>query len=133
MWSVRRATIFSSLSHLLTYSAVFRKQFTFDIESHRKLGQHFGPLHKHATYAVPKRGDLDDVVGEYKHHLLMRGWMADLAVVYSDKFARPDPFAFSRAELFHSDVTYELQPPGTTILKLYVTPEVGNDTLWSSG
>lgn len=55
------------------------------------------------------------------------------AVVYSDKFARPDPYAFSRAELFHSDVTYEVQPPGTTILKLYLTPEVGNDTLWSSG
>jgi len=54
-------------------------------------------------------------------------------VVYSDRFARPDPYAFSRAELFHSDVTYEVQPPGTTILKLYLTPEVGNDTLWSSG
>lgn len=49
---------------LLTRSLVFRKQHTFDIDSHRKLGQHFGPLHKHATYAVPKRGDLDDVVGE---------------------------------------------------------------------
>jgi sulfonate dioxygenase len=42
-------------------------------------------------------------------------------------------FAFSRAELFHSDVTYEQQPPGATILRLLVTPEVGNDTLWSSG
>lgn len=52
-----------SLSHSLTLHTVFRKQFTFDIDSHRKLGQHFGPLHKHATYAVPKRGDLDDVVG----------------------------------------------------------------------
>lgn len=49
----------------LTRYPVFRKQFTFDIDSHRKLGQHFGPLHKHATYAVPKRGDLDDVVGKY--------------------------------------------------------------------
>jgi len=44
---------------------VWRKQHTFDIESHRALGAHFGPLHKHATYAVPRRGDLDDVVGEY--------------------------------------------------------------------
>jgi len=44
--------------------AVFRKQHTFDIEAHRALGAHFGPLHKHATYAVPRRGDLDDVVGE---------------------------------------------------------------------
>ena len=44
--------------------AVFRKQQTFDIEAHRALGAHFGPLHKHATYAVPRRGDLDDVVGK---------------------------------------------------------------------
>lgn len=42
---------------------VFRKQHTFDIDAHRSLGAHFGPLHKHATYAVPRRGDLDDVVG----------------------------------------------------------------------
>jgi sulfonate dioxygenase len=54
-------------------------------------------------------------------------------VVYTDKNARPDPYAFSRAELFHSDVTYEVQPPGPTILRLLTTPEVGNDTLWSSG
>ena len=54
-------------------------------------------------------------------------------MVYSDKNSRPDLYAFSRAELFHSDVTYEIQPPGATILRLYTTPEVGNDTLWSSG
>lgn len=55
------------------------------------------------------------------------------AVIYTDKNSRPDLYAFSRAELFHSDVTYELQPPGATILRLITTPEVGNDTLWSSG
>lgn len=30
-------------------------------------------------------------------------------------------------------MTYEVQPPGPTILRLLLTPEVGNDTLWSSG
>lgn len=35
------------------------------IEQQRELGKHFGPLHKHATYATPRRGDLDDVVGEF--------------------------------------------------------------------
>ncbi|WVQ95045.1 hypothetical protein IAU59_002137 [Kwoniella sp. CBS 9459] len=94
----------------------FRNQDSLTIEQHRDLGAHFGPLHKHATYATPKRGDLDDVV-----------------VVYADQNSRPDLYAFSRAELFHSDVTYEVQPPGTTILRLLTTPEVGNDTLWSSG
>ncbi|OCF31548.1 alpha-ketoglutarate catabolism dioxygenase [Kwoniella heveanensis BCC8398] len=94
----------------------FRNQNSLTIEQHRDLGAYFGPLHKHATYATPKRGDLDDVV-----------------VVYADQNSRPDLYAFSRAELFHSDVTYEVQPPGTTILRLLTTPEVGNDTLWSSG
>jgi sulfonate dioxygenase len=42
----------------------FRGQQDMTIESQRDLGAHFGPLHKHATYAVPRRGDLDDVVGE---------------------------------------------------------------------
>nr|ODN94406.1 alpha-ketoglutarate catabolism dioxygenase [Cryptococcus depauperatus CBS 7855] len=94
----------------------FRNQHTLTVEKQRELGQHFGPLHKHATYAVPRRGDLDDVV-----------------VVYADRDSRPDLYAFSRAELFHSDVTYEVQPPGTTILRLLTAPSVGNDTLWSSG
>lgn len=44
---------------------VFRKQHTLTIEGQRDLGRHFGPLHKHATYAVPRRGDLDDLVGEW--------------------------------------------------------------------
>jgi len=44
---------------------VFRKQHTLTIEGQRDLGRYFGPLHKHATYAVPRRGDLDDVVGEW--------------------------------------------------------------------
>nr|KIR88806.1 alpha-ketoglutarate catabolism dioxygenase [Cryptococcus tetragattii IND107] len=94
----------------------FRNQQSMTIEQQRELGKHFGPLHTHATYATPRRGDLDDVV-----------------VVYSDRDSRPDLYAFSRAELFHSDVTYEVQPPGTTMLRLLTTPEVGNDTLWSSG
>jgi len=34
------------------------------IEQQRDIGRHFGPLHKHPTYAVPRRGDLDDVVGK---------------------------------------------------------------------
>lgn len=94
----------------------FRKQHSITIEQQRELGQHFGPLHTHATYATPRRGGLDDVV-----------------VVYADRDSRPDQYSFSRAELFHSDVTYEVQPPGATILRLLTTPEVGNDTLWSSG
>jgi alpha-ketoglutarate-dependent taurine dioxygenase len=115
--------------------AVFRKQHTLSIEQQRDLGAYFGPLHRHATYAVPKRGDLDDVVGESNCSTTFSSSQLTkfILVVYSDKNSRPDLYAFSRAELFHSDVTYEVQPPGATILRLLTTPEVGNDTLWSSG
>lgn len=55
------------------------------------------------------------------------------SVVYADPAARPDPNTFSKLELWHSDVTYEKQPPGVTSLKIYAAPEVGGDTIWSSG
>lgn len=54
-------------------------------------------------------------------------------VVYNDGSRRPDPSAFSKIELWHSDVSYEVQPPGTTSLKILSGPEVGGDTLWASG
>ena len=79
-------------------------------------------------------------------------------MVYNDASRRPDPSAFTKLELWHSDVTttiisiwyhdmihyfnpkkkkkqvsYEIQPPSTTSLKLITCPEVGGDTLWSSG
>ena len=44
---------------------------------------------------------------------------------------RTDPFP--SIDLWHSDVSYELQPPSTTSLKLLTGPETGGDTLWSSG
>lgn len=54
-------------------------------------------------------------------------------MVYNDSSRRPDTAAFSTLELWHSDVTYELQPPSTTSLKVITSPETGGDTLWSSG
>lgn len=54
-------------------------------------------------------------------------------VVYNDASRRPDPSAFSKIELWHSDVTYEIQPPSTTSLKVIEGPPYGGDTLWSSG
>jgi sulfonate dioxygenase len=100
---------------------VFRKQLSMTVDQQRDLGRHFGPLHKHATYAIPRRGDLDDVVGECSQSF-RRTLLMEPTVVYSDKNSRPDLYAFSRAELFHSDVTYEVQPPGATILRLLTTP-----------
>lgn len=53
-------------------------------------------------------------------------------MVYNDSSRRPDTAAFSPHELWHTDVSYELQPPSTTSLKLLTGPETGGDTLWSS-
>ncbi|KAH8115947.1 alpha-ketoglutarate-dependent sulfonate dioxygenase [Phellopilus nigrolimitatus] len=95
---------------------VFFRDQGIDIHQQLDLARHFGPLHKHATTPVPKEPGLEEV------HL-----------VYNDSSRRPDPSAFSKLELWHSDVTYELQPPSTTSLKGLTIPPVGGDTLFSSG
>ncbi|KAG6828617.1 hypothetical protein H0H92_007262 [Tricholoma furcatifolium] len=94
---------------------VFFRDQELDIHQQLDLARHFGPLHKHATTPIPKNG------------------LEEVHVVYNDSSRRPDPAAFSKLELWHSDVSYEIQPPGATSLKLYTGPEVGGDTLWSSG
>ncbi|KAH8787490.1 hypothetical protein F5882DRAFT_325754 [Hyaloscypha sp. PMI_1271] len=95
----------------------FRNQKNFDIDAQRKIGAYYGTLHKHATTAVPKRGDLDDV-----------------HVVYTDEKSKDQGAMFTPTFLWHSDVTYEVQPPSYTSLKLLTGPPRGGggDTLWSS-
>lgn len=51
--------------------------------------------------------------------------------MYNTSSPRSNPFP--SIDLWHSDVSYELQPPSTTSLKLLTGPETGGDTLWSSG
>jgi taurine dioxygenase len=95
----------------------FRNQKNFDIDAQRKIGAYYGTLHKHATTAVPKRGELDDV-----------------HVVYTDEKSKDQRAMFAPTFLWHSDVTYELQPPSYTSLKVLTGPPRGGggDTLWSS-
>ncbi|KAH9481596.1 Putative alpha-ketoglutarate-dependent sulfonate dioxygenase [Psilocybe cubensis] len=94
---------------------VFFRDQEINIHEQLELARHFGPLHKHATTPIPRNG------------------LEEVHVVYNDASRRPDPTSFSKLELWHSDVTYELQPPSTTSLKVITGPEVGGDTLWSSG
>lgn len=96
--------------------AVFFRDQEINIHEQLELARHFGPLHKHATTGVPREPGLEEV-----------------HVVYNDGSRRPDPSAFSKLELWHSDVTYEIQPPSTTSLKVITGPPYGGDTLWSSG
>ncbi|MCJ1250600.1 hypothetical protein MMC30_007828 [Trapelia coarctata] len=100
----------------------FRNQTGFDIDAQRKLGQYFGMLHKHSTTAVPSREGLEDV-----------------HVVYTDEKSKDQRAFFTPTFLWHSDasfslVTYEIQPPSYTSLKVLTGPPRGGggDTLWSS-
>ncbi|KAH8101019.1 alpha-ketoglutarate-dependent sulfonate dioxygenase [Cristinia sonorae] len=95
---------------------VFFRDQELNIHEQLELARHWGPLHKHATTPIPREPGLEEV-----------------HVVYNDASRRPDPTAFSKLELWHSDVSYEIQPPSTTSLKVITGPEYGGDTLWSSG
>jgi len=95
---------------------VFFRDQELDIHEQLELARHWGPLHKHATTPIPREPGLEEV-----------------HVVYNDGSRRPDPTSFSKLELWHSDVSYELQPPSATSLKVITGPEFGGDTVWSSG
>ncbi|PGH08093.1 hypothetical protein AJ79_06093 [Helicocarpus griseus UAMH5409] len=109
----------NDLARLIAIRGVvfFRGQDDFDIEAQRELGRYFGTLHKHATTSVPRKTGLEDV------HVVFTGDNS------------PDQRAlFTPSFLWHSDVTYEVQPPSYTSLKVLTGPPRGGggDTLWSS-
>ncbi|PYH42307.1 TauD/TfdA dioxygenase family protein [Aspergillus saccharolyticus JOP 1030-1] len=95
----------------------FRGQDDLDIDAQRDLGRHFGKLHKHATTAVPRKEGLEDI-----------------HVVYAGDNATDQRAMFTPSFLWHSDVTYEVQPPSYTSLKVLTGPPRGGggDTLWTS-
>ncbi|KAF8529302.1 hypothetical protein BU17DRAFT_80534 [Hysterangium stoloniferum] len=96
---------------------VFFRNQAINIHEQLELARYFGPLHKNASTGIPREPGLEEV-----------------HVVYYDAASkRPDPTTISKIELFHTDVSYEIQPPSVTSLKLITTPEVGGDTIWSSG
>ena len=77
----------------------------------------FGRLHIHPTSGQPK--DLPE------YHLVYRDGLK------KPGFAGYDPNKLSSSG-WHSDVTYELQPPGLTTLFLYANPASGGDTAFLS-
>ncbi|KAI9495475.1 hypothetical protein BDB00DRAFT_870330 [Zychaea mexicana] len=91
----------------------FRKQ---DINVHEaiELGKHYGPLHIHNTFGHPKG-------------------LPEIHVVYFDTKTPKQFFNYrSAGNGWHSDVSYEKQPPGLTVLKIDLLPAVGGDTMWNS-
>lgn len=108
------------LARLIAFRGVvfFRDQPDLDIDKQLELGRYWGKLHRHATTSLPKawkQKNLDEV-----------------HVVWTDETKLPST-AFSQTYLWHSDVTYELQPPSYTSLKLLDGPESGGDTSWGLG
>lgn len=96
---------------------VFREQdfATKGPEFAVNYGKHFGRLHIHPTSGAPKNHP-------------------ELHITYR----RSDPGEFDRvfsqklnAIGWHSDVSYELQPPGTTFFSVLQGPESGGDTIFA--
>ncbi|KAI4210571.1 MAG: hypothetical protein LQ351_006549 [Letrouitia transgressa] len=97
---------------------VFRDQdfAELPIEQALEYGRYFGRLHIHPTSGAPP--------GHPEVHLVHRG--AD------DTTASKILETRTNSITWHSDVTYENQPPGTTFLYVLDTPDAGGDTLFAN-
>lgn len=95
----------------------FRDQPDFEIEDQLNLGRFWGTLHKHASTSVPRDHETKN--------------LDEVHVVYTDYHKKPNT-AFPATHLWHADVTYEIQPPSYTSLKVLANPPTGGDTLWTS-
>lgn len=96
---------------------VFRDQDLKDkgLEFNKQFGSYFGPLHIHPSSGAPekypefhvvyRRKDANEYNKTFQDKLSVRGW--------------------------HSDVTYEKYPPGTTFFTILQGPETGGDTIFS--
>lgn len=95
---------------------VFRDQdfATLPIADALEFGGYFGRHHIHPTSGAPR--------GHPEIHLVHRGADDRSGEILLEKS--------TTTLAWHSDVTYERQPPGTTFLYLFDTPDSGGDTLF---
>lgn len=93
----------------------FRDQKDFDIHQQLEFGKYFGPLHKHPNTGI--------VSYDGVHY-------DGLISLWSDV---PRTRESNLHNLWHSDASFELQPPGYAVLKIIQIPATGGDTYWSSG
>lgn len=93
------------------------REYVFEmVEAHTcSLGRYFGRLHIHPTSGHPEN---------YPHlHLVYRDDKSSFNYESSDR---------TIATSWHSDVSYEYQPPGLTSFFLLASPETGGDTIFAS-
>lgn len=81
-----------------------------------EFGGYFGPHHIHPTSGSP--------AGHPEIHLVHRA--------AGDKSASAFLETRTSSVAWHSDVSYERQPPGTTFLYMLEKPETGGDTLFAN-
>ncbi|GAB7350200.1 hypothetical protein MBLNU459_g0860t1 [Dothideomycetes sp. NU459] len=96
----------------------FRDQDFADlpIEDALKFAEYYGPSHIHPASGAPK--------GFPKVHLVHRSANDTTAKDYFEER--------TNSITWHSDVTYEMQPPGTTFLYLLDGPAAGGDTCFAN-
>ncbi len=85
------------------------------LKTNKLTGRYFGRLHIHPTSGHPE--------GFPHLHLVYRDGKSSFNYELSDR---------TTATTWHSDVSYELQPPGLTTLFLVAAPESGGDTIFTS-
>lgn len=103
----------NELALLLTnrHVLIFREQKDFTLDQQLDLFRYFGPLHRHHVNQYPEiEGRSYDEVA-----LIKSGF----------SFKSGDP-------KWHSDATFELQPPAYTALHVVEAPSVGSDTHFAS-
>ncbi|KAG6622940.1 putative taurine dioxygenase [Phytophthora cinnamomi] len=95
---------------------VFFRDQKISIEEQLELGRYYGPLHVHQT--------VGHATGIPQVHVVQNSLEGSAKRIKTQ--------ALEPVNLWHSDVSYERQPPSYTSFKVLTTPPTGGDTLWAS-
>ncbi len=94
---------------LMQHQVIFFRDQHISAQQHKDFARRFGELHVHPVLpSLKAEGHPEIVVLESNEHM---------------------PYV---AEHWHSDVTFERQPPLGSVLRGLVIPEAGGDTMWAS-
>ncbi|KAG5640779.1 hypothetical protein DXG03_007233 [Asterophora parasitica] len=112
------------LDELALYTAerkvlLFRDQDFKDLSPERQIeiARHFGPIHYHPTSGNVKGYPEFHIVHRDAKHDPIREYLGENTTIQTG---------------WHSDVSYEKQPPGTTFFFILEQPDVGGDTIFVS-
>jgi taurine dioxygenase len=93
----------------MDHQVLFFRNQDINTQQHKDFAGHFGELHIHPVLpSLAAQGHPEIVVLESNEHL---------------------PYV---ADYWHSDVTFERNPPLGSVLHAVIVPEAGGDTMWSS-